>query len=896
MKKVFCVISHTHWDREWYAPLELFRNRLTDLFDRLLIILEKNPDYVFHMDAQTVVLEDYLAVRPEKKAILMQHIKNRRIIVGPWYLQNDFYLTSGESTVRNLLEGKKLTTEFGASGGIGYAPDQFGNISQLPQILDNFGIHNFVFGRGFSEYYRDAEGKVQRKPSPTEFIWKGADGTEALAIHMRHWYNNAQRFSADIDKAYKYVESIAACFDNEFTFTPYLLLMNGVDHLEPQADLLPILEEVQKKLPEDEAIMQYNMDDYVKAVDKFVKENDIKLPVHENELRSGHDWEILKGTLSSRHYLKVANVKAQTLLENVLEPLYSMLEKDGMNGFYPYDRLIYTWKNLLRNHPHDSSCGCSRDEVHYHMENRYSEIFEYGNDLLRRGMIAAANHSKVLREASLDDYVITVANTLSSEFDGMTYAELTFIRGDEINNFEIFDEQGNKVDFIATRKYDDYIDVFSPINLPGTIDVTKYDIYMKTGKITPFSFKNFLVKKTCGDMEITPAKCCDCPEIENEYFKVAVDEKGKITLTEKASGRVIDDVLKFEDVADAGESYVFVTGKNDTPILSDGTATSVEVLEKNEYVGRIKVSDDLLLPVDYDKQAEKRTDEKVVSKASLEIILRKDEKFVGVKYAVDNKSKSHRTRVLVSTDATSDVSTADIPYDVVTHGEEAHYIETYSKVLPNTSFASINQNGKGFAVFTNGAHEYEHMDGNKLAFSIIRATGLISESVTETWRVPGNQCIRLIEGELALCPFEGDVFSAGILQLVQRFRAPVSVCHTSCDTRKFEGGRPCVQDSELHEFFYLPDAYPKASIPSNIPALSVEGDGIQVSAFKRSEDGSGLVVRFVNLSDKETEAAVKFDGKIFMTDMTEIPREFIGFNSHVFKVGKKKIVTLYLGK
>ncbi len=63
-------------------------------------------------------------------------------------------------------------------------------------------------------------------------------------------------------------------------------------------------------------------------------------------------------------------------------------------------------------------------------------------------------------------YVITVANTLSSEFDGMTYAELTFIRGDEINNFEIFDEQGNKVDFIATRKYDDYIDVFSPINLP----------------------------------------------------------------------------------------------------------------------------------------------------------------------------------------------------------------------------------------------------------------------------------------------------------------------------------------------------------------------------------------------------------------------------------------------
>ena len=248
MKKIFCVISHTHWDREWYAPLELFRNRLTDLFDRLLVILDKNPNYVFHMDSQTVVLEDYLAVRPEKRAILAEHIKNRRIMVGPWYLQNDFYLTSGESTIRNLLEGGKISAEFGGSGKIGYAPDQFGNISQLPQILDNFGIDNFVFGRGFSKFFRDEKGNICRKPSPTEFIWKGPDGTEMLAIHMRHWYNNAQRFSADIEKAYKYVRSIEECYNNEFTFTPYLLLMNGVDHLEPQADLLPILDEVQKKL------------------------------------------------------------------------------------------------------------------------------------------------------------------------------------------------------------------------------------------------------------------------------------------------------------------------------------------------------------------------------------------------------------------------------------------------------------------------------------------------------------------------------------------------------------------------------------------------------------------------------------------------------------------------
>ncbi len=131
-----------------------------------------------------------------------------------------------------------------------------------------------------------------------------------------------------------------------------------------------------------------------------------------------------------------------------------------------------------------------------------------------------------------------------------------------------------------------------------------------------------------------------------------------------------------------------MTGKNDTPFFPTAPQPRLRFSKRTNMSAASRLAYDLLLPVDYDKKAEKRTDEKVVSKASLEIILRKDEKFVGVKYAVDNKSKSHRTRVLVSTDATSDVSTADIPYDVVTHGEEAHYIETYSKVLPNTSFAA----------------------------------------------------------------------------------------------------------------------------------------------------------------------------------------------------------------
>ena len=30
------VVSHTHWDREWYHPFERFRQRLVALIDELL--------------------------------------------------------------------------------------------------------------------------------------------------------------------------------------------------------------------------------------------------------------------------------------------------------------------------------------------------------------------------------------------------------------------------------------------------------------------------------------------------------------------------------------------------------------------------------------------------------------------------------------------------------------------------------------------------------------------------------------------------------------------------------------------------------------------------------------------------------------------------------------------
>lgn len=891
--KVFCVISHTHWDREWYAPLEVFRHKLVDLFDRLLIILEEHPEYVFHMDAQTVVLEDYLAVRPEKKELLRHYISERRIMVGPWYLQNDFYLTSGEATVRNLLEGDKLCAEFGEKAQVGYAPDQFGNISQLPQILHDFGIESFVFGRGFSDYVRNEKGGLDRKPSPTEFVWEGADGTKVLAIHMRHWYNNAQRFSADLDKSYKYLKSIEATFDNEWTMTPYLLLMNGVDHLEAQPDLLEVLDGVQQRLADGETVLQYNFDDYVRDVKNYIDENHVALSTHKGELRHGHDWEILKGTLSSRHYLKVANVEAQAMLENRLEPLYAMMERGGMKGVTSRDHFRYLWKNLLRNHPHDSICGCSRDEIHDHMENRYAEIFEFGNELMKRGMQQAAEHTAALRAGKADEYILTIANTLSIPVKGAVKVSMPFLWDDGFDNFEILDETGTAVPFMVTGAVTEPFDVFSPINLPGTLEVKRYDAYVDVGEVSPYAFKTFTVRNVPGKVAVGETVSDTHPEISNGTYRVTADGQGRVTVAR--GDRQVEDCLYLEDCADIGDAYVFVNGE-DTPILSHGCCTDVRITEKNEYVQSMALTFELPLPVDYDMKNNCRTAETALTKVVLTLTAKKDQPFIQVDYHVENKSKWHRLRLVVNTDVSSLVSTADIPFDIVTHGEEMHYPDTFSKVLANTSFAALQHEGKGFGVLTKGAHEYEHMQGSRLAFTLIRATGGINRNPSKNFKTPGNHCLRTVEGSVALVLFDGDVLTADLPNTSLMFRAPLLTNVSCCDTHKFAGGRACVQDSDLTEFFYLPDSYPDVAMASNQSAIAVEGEGVTVTAFKMAEDGSGNILRLMNWGETPTGVTVKAKGKIFRTTMAEKQRHFMGLDRVEMTVAPKQIVTLLLGR
>ena len=907
--KHYCVISHTHWDREWYQTQEQFRMRLIDLIDHLLKILEEEPDYIFHMDAQTIVFEDYWEVRPEMKERCCQYIREGRILVGPWYVQNDFFLTSGEATVRNLLIGMQQANDMGGCATTGYTPDQFGLISQLPQILRGFELNHCIFGRGYCDYEEKEDGTLTRKNMPSEFIWKSPDGSEVLAICMSHWYNNAQRFSSDSDRAFRLTKSIEESFEGIAT-TPYLLLMNGVDHLEPQPDLLPILKEVQKRLPEDEKIYQTTMEHYAELVREATSKEEMHIQT--GELMQG-DGDVgsgtLKDTVSSRVYIKRENSELQNLLENRLEPLYTLMELSGMEGVYPSGHLDYLWKMLIRNHAHDSICGCSTDAVHRHMEDRFEVIGEMGKELQKRGMKQLAAH--VSEGLEKDDYQIVVFNGLEQPRTEVIDVTVDIVAEDSPVGLRITSPDGRKVPFTVLKHYSLGKSVFTAINLPGTVDTQRYEIRLLAQNVPAFGYVVYRVQT--GENTVLHENGSSVVSVEgqnycleNDYLKAVITPSGKIDLLHKESEHYYKDILTVQDVADLGEVYNFIPLEGDIPVDISDLNPEIRVEESDAFVGRVCLHYEVILPAHYDAVNQKRSDDKVTMPLDIYVGLKAEDKHLDLSFKLENRAKDHRMSAFIRTGVDSDVSTASSPYDMISRNKWDIDKRICDETEHTSGMVAIRDGQKGVAVLNRGVYGYEHLQSEQgtLTFPIVRATGGISAGVAsddDAWKVPENQCLREIECELTVMPQVGDNLAEQAMFEAKAFQNPLMAQCEPVDTHKFMGGRPAVQDTAIAEFFYQDLEYADVKLEREGCQFSLEGQGLQVTAFKKAHDRTGHILRFFNAKDEAVDAVLHLGklpiAKVWKTNLKETAREEMMIKDHTvsFQVRAKEIVTLFLG-
>ncbi|MGL4345139.1 MAG: alpha-mannosidase, partial [Cellulosilyticaceae bacterium] len=389
MKKAH-VISHTHWDREWYLPYEMHHMLLVEFMDTLLETMENDSEYKsFHLDGQTIILEDYLQVRPEKKEQLIKLIQEERIIVGPWYILQDEFLTSSEANIRNLQIGHKDAAKYGKVSKIGYFPDSFGNMGQAPQILREAGIDTAIFGRGVKPTgFNNTVGEGDKFESPySEMYWESKDGSKVLGILFANWYSNGNEVPVDQEVVKPYWDSRLANAGN-YASTDHLLFMNGCDHQPVQTDLSQALDKARELYPDVEFIHS-NFADYIQAVKDNVPDN---LKVIQGELRSQqtNGWYTLANTASSRIYIKQMNARCQMLFEKVAEPLATMAYDLGKA--YPHHLFEYGWKVLMQNHPHDSICGCSVDSVHREMVTRFEKAEAVAQHIINESMNYLVDH------------------------------------------------------------------------------------------------------------------------------------------------------------------------------------------------------------------------------------------------------------------------------------------------------------------------------------------------------------------------------------------------------------------------------------------------------------------------------------------------------------------------
>jgi Alpha-mannosidase len=142
------LVNHTHWDREWYFSNQDSRVLSDLLFTDAIKELEKHQSASFTLDGQSSIVEDYLKIRPDMQKRVEALIKAGQLIVGPWYTQPDALHISGESLLRNGIIGKLTAQKYGETADIGYLPDTFGFNAQMPVILNELGLDNFIFWRG----------------------------------------------------------------------------------------------------------------------------------------------------------------------------------------------------------------------------------------------------------------------------------------------------------------------------------------------------------------------------------------------------------------------------------------------------------------------------------------------------------------------------------------------------------------------------------------------------------------------------------------------------------------------------------------------------------------------------------------------------------------------------
>ncbi len=856
------MVSETHWDRAWYSPFQEFRIRLVRLIDRLIDLLQRDPEFKsFMMDGQMVPIEDYLEIRPEKEPVLKELVKAGRLFVGPWYVLADEYLVTPESLIRNLMSGLKMAESLGGKTGAimkeGYVPDAFGHIAQLPQILKGFGIDSAIFWRGVGDEGEDLG---------TEFWWRAPDGSQVLTIFMIDGYHNA----ANLGFPMRWGDPSAMEFDMEmainqlkkaiatltpYAHTPFLLLMNGIDHSEAQRETPQIIQRTNAVF-EDVEFIHGNLPDYVQRVREAAPE----LPVFEGEFNRGRYSIILQGVYSARMYIKQANERVTTLLERYVEPIAAWASLLGEP--YPGPFIWTAWRHLLQNHPHDDICGCSADQVHRENVYRFAQAEQIGTTLVRDGLRQIAHHIDRTAQPGLP---VVVFNPLAWERSEAIEAVLPFDLDDPTaENFSLVNGDGEPVPDLQVLGREElfHLEVLKGSRRQGVRVAFPVQDVPPCGYRVYYAVPAQAAASSTEELQVLPQG------MENRFLRVEINEDGTLNVWDKETGRAFEGLHYLEDTEDAGDEYDFSPCPESQTLTWRGGQAAVELVHAGPAQVTYKIGITLNLPAGLSEDRRRRRQEVVECPFTSLVTLRRGSRRIEVMSEVDNRARDHRLRVCFPTEIQAAHSYADGHFDVIKREIDLPAKDKWAQQPVPTRhqryFVDLSDGTYGLTVLNRGLPEYEVVSEKGarkvVALTLLRCVSWLSRGDLLTrprdagpsHEAPEAQCLGRHTFEYALLPHSGDWEQ--VYQEAYDYGAPLRLIrgdeHEGYDPRDW-GLEP------LENSLHMKDIPRTGELPGQLSFLSIQPAALVLSAVKRSERSEGLIVRFYNVTAEPVTAKVK---------------------------------------
>ncbi|TDE10638.1 glycosyl hydrolase-related protein [Jiangella asiatica] len=860
------LVPHTHWDREWYEPFQVFRLKLVDVVDDVIARAGADPEFRFTLDGQFAAVEDYLEMRPEYRSRVAALVANGQLSVGPWFVLLDEFLCSGETIVRNLELGWQGATALGGAMPVGYLPDMFGHIAQMPQILARAGIRHACLWRG-------APGAL----ASHGWRWEAPDGSSVRVEYLFDGYGNALGVFALPDR----LGEAAAAYRDE-TRSWYgddpVLGMLGTDHSAPRPDLMELV-----RGPGGQGLSVAGLGEYVTRF----RPDDPALPVVVGELRSHARGNILPGVISIRVGLKEAMARAERVVGEA-EALAAQYDTATPGERARFFRLA--WRRIVESTAHDSVTGCGVDETADQVAARLAEAAQLGRAV--RSSVLASMAATVPSDAHLVVNTVPWPRTVLVELDvaapdpsAPTTAVVAGGAAVPVQELErsvttLGDEKLPAADLdkvlrrihgreLFGQQIDDYTVApgaldFAVAKVPSTPEFDLAALRSELAEAAEAEPGEWRVRTVArqrrrvlvavpvdasGQTAVRVSQAAGRAEavdaaggvavsgdrvLASRDVRVEVADDGTLEVS-SPDGTTLTGVGRLVSGGDRGDSYNFGPPAGDV-VVDTPTSVEVTVVESGPLRGMLRVVRRYEWPESLSDDVDVRSAATVPVEVTTLVEVRTGEPFMRLDVSFVNPARDHRVRLHVPLPASATESAADGQFAVTVRGltSEGGWGEYPLPTFPASAFVSAG----AATVLLDHVTEYELTgDGSELALTLLRAVGWMSvnlhplrdEPAGSELEVPGAQYLGVpVRTRLAVVPRAGGWGPSRAPRLAEEFR---------------------------HEPLTAPgSATAGGALPPSSAGISVGGPGVVTSSI-RSLDGE-IEVRLVAMSAAPTTAMV----------------------------------------